>query len=301
MPTLIDFHATDEAARWHPIADGVMSGVSHGAMHAEPANSVFSGELSLSNGDGFASLRREPHSYRLADYPGLCLEVCGDGRRYQLRLYSNQLIEGAAYRAVFQPPAGEWQRIALPWNAFEPVFRGRLLEDAPPLAPGDIQQIGLLIADRRDGPFRLALSRLETLGKESATAESQETRLRLVYDGECPICRRYVRWQRIRKEVGELELIDARQDSEARQELTALGIDLDQGFALQIGKRWYHGSEALQRLTLLGTRSGVFNRLMYRLFASPGRTARIYPLLRACRNGLLRVLGKPRIGNTRHG
>lgn len=174
-------------------------------------------------------------------------------------------------------------------------------EDAPPLAPGDIQQIGLLIADRRDGPFRLALSRLETLGKESATAESQETPLRLVYDGECPICRRYVRWQRIRKEVGELELIDARQDSEARQELTALGIDLDQGFALQIGKRWYHGSEALQRLTLLGTRSGVFNRLMYRLFASPGRTARIYPLLRACRNGLLRVLGKPRIGNTRHG
>ncbi|WP_104204061.1 DCC1-like thiol-disulfide oxidoreductase family protein [Billgrantia saliphila] len=123
--------------------------------------------------------------------------------------------------------------------------------------------------------------------------------LRLVYDGECPMCRRYVRWHRIRQEVGELELIDARQHSEARQELTAMGIDLDQGFALQIGQRWYHGSDALHRLTLLGTRSGVFNRLMYRLFASPERTARLYPLLRACRNGLLRMLGKRPIENVR--
>ncbi|MFW3615464.1 DCC1-like thiol-disulfide oxidoreductase family protein [Billgrantia antri] len=124
-------------------------------------------------------------------------------------------------------------------------------------------------------------------------------RLRLVYDGECPMCRRYVRWQRIRKEVGELELIDARQESEARRELTASGIDLDQGFALQIGERWYHGSEALHRLTLLGTRSGVFNRAMYRLFASQQRTERLYPLLKACRNGLLSLLGIDKIRNVK--
>lgn len=126
---------------------------------------------------------------------------------------------------------------------------------------------------------------------------AKHRRLRLVYDGECPICRRYVRWQRMRQDVGELELIDARRNSAARRELTELGIDLDEGFALQIGDRWYHGSEALHRLTLLGTRSGVFNRLMYRLFASAERTARLYPLLRACRNGLLRILGIARIGN----
>ncbi|NYS60118.1 DUF393 domain-containing protein [Halomonas salicampi] len=124
-----------------------------------------------------------------------------------------------------------------------------------------------------------------------------QPQLRLVYDGECPICRRYVRWQRIRKEVGELELIDARQDSKARQELTAQGIDLDEGFALQVGERWYYGGEALHHLALLGTRSGIFNRLMYRLFASQKRTVMLYPLLRTCRNWLLRIIGKSRIGN----
>lgn len=121
--------------------------------------------------------------------------------------------------------------------------------------------------------------------------------LRLVYDGECPICQRYVRWQRIRRELGELELIDARQKSEARRELSAMGINLDEGFALQIGEQWYCGAEALHRLSLLGTRSGIFNRLMYRLFANPRLTARLYPLLRACRNGLLKMLGKRPIDN----
>lgn len=132
---------------------------------------------------------------------------------------------------------------------------------------------------------------------DSPKQNSSKRRLRLVYDGECPICQRYVRWQRIRKEVGELELIDARQESEARRELSAMGIDLDQGFALQIDEQWYCGADALHRLTLLGTRSGIFNRLMYRLFASPGRAAQLYPLLRACRNGLLNILGKCPINN----
>ncbi|MGQ4877250.1 DCC1-like thiol-disulfide oxidoreductase family protein [Billgrantia sp. LNSP4103-1] len=135
---------------------------------------------------------------------------------------------------------------------------------------------------------------------KASDAKGQERpsrRLRLVYDGECPMCRRYVRWQRMRREVGELELIDARQQSEARRELTEMGVDLDEGFALQVGERWYHGSEALHRLTLLGTRSGTFNRLMYRLFASRERTTRLYPLLRACRNGLLKLLGKQPIDN----
>lgn len=145
------------------------------------------------------------------------------------------------------------------------------------------------------GPQRLKSSK--GMNDEMTPEDDSNRHLRLVYDGECPMCRRYVRWQRIRHDVGELELIDARQDSAARRELTAMGFDLDEGFALQIGERWYHGSEALHRLTLLGTRSGLFNRLMYRLFASPERTARLYPLFRACRTGLLKMLRRGSIDN----
>ncbi|WFM72786.1 CIA30 family protein [Halomonas sp. CKK8] len=127
---LIDFRHTDEATRWRAINDDVMGGVSRGGLHGEDGIGVFSGETSLENNGGFASVRREPEPFDLSDTPSMVLQVRADGRRYQLRLYTEQLPQGAAYRAIFQPPAGEWQRVALPWHDFEAVFRGRRLEVA---------------------------------------------------------------------------------------------------------------------------------------------------------------------------
>ncbi|MBS9402254.1 CIA30 family protein [Halomonas sp. TRM85114] len=162
---LIDFLHADEAPRWRAINDDVMGGVSRGNMRGEGGVGVFSGELSLEHGGGFASVRRDPEDFQLGADSGLMLYVRGDGRRYQLRLYNNQLFDGAAYRALFQPPADEWQHISLPWHEFEAVFRGRRLEDAPPLDPETIQKVGLLIADRQPGPFRLEVAWLGTLEK----------------------------------------------------------------------------------------------------------------------------------------
>ncbi|QFU01742.1 hypothetical protein FIU83_08830 [Halomonas sp. THAF5a] len=121
--------------------------------------------------------------------------------------------------------------------------------------------------------------------------------LTLVYDGQCPLCRQFVRLQRLRRDVGELTLIDARQESDARRELSEQGIVLDEGMALRIGEHWVHGSEALHRLALMSTGSGRFNRWMARLFASPRRTARLYPWLRRGRAVLLRLLGRGPIDN----
>lgn len=163
MTYLIDFQDPDEAGRWRAINDAVMGGVSRGGLRVEGGIGIFSGETSLENNGGFASVRRDPEAFDLSEHPGLELYVRGHGRRYQLRLYTDQLSQGAAYRALLQPEAGEWQRVALPWHEFEAVFRGRRLEDAPPLDPAAIRQVGVLIADRRPGPFRLEVAWLATL------------------------------------------------------------------------------------------------------------------------------------------
>lgn len=167
MTRLIDFRQDDEVPRWLAINDDVMGGISRGNMRREDGIGVFSGELSLEHGGGFASVRREPEVFSLGAYSGLMLYVRGDGRRYQLRLRTTRLFDGAAYRALFQPSAGEWQRVALPWHEFEAVFRGRRLEDAPPLDPETIQKVGLLIADRRPGPFRLEVAWLGRMSRET--------------------------------------------------------------------------------------------------------------------------------------
>lgn len=163
MTYLIDFQDPDEAGRWRAINDAVMGGVSRGGLRVEGGIGVFSGETSLENNGGFASVRRDPEAFDLSEHPGLELYVRGHGRRYQLRLYTDQLPQGAAYRASFQPRTGQWQRVVFTWSEFEPVFRGRLLEDVPAVDPARIEQLGLMIVDRQAGPFRLEVAWLATM------------------------------------------------------------------------------------------------------------------------------------------
>ncbi|WP_444984611.1 CIA30 family protein [Halomonas mongoliensis] len=162
MTYLIDFQDPGEANRWRAINDNVMGGVSRGGLTVEDGTGVFSGETSLENNGGFASVRRDPEAFDLARQAGMALRVRGDGRTYQLRLYTDQLPRGAAYRAEFQPTADQWQRIELSWQDFKPMFRGRLLEGIPPIDPAGIRQVGLMIVDRQAGPFRLELAWLDT-------------------------------------------------------------------------------------------------------------------------------------------
>lgn len=119
----------------------------------------------------------------------------------------------------------------------------------------------------------------------------------LVYDTECPACDQYCRLVRIRESVGELVLVDAREPGPLMDEVTAAGLDIDQGMVLKLDHRLYYGADAIHMLALLGSPSGVFNRLNRWLFGSRYLSRVLYPMLRACRNLLLKLLRKTRINN----
>ena len=119
----------------------------------------------------------------------------------------------------------------------------------------------------------------------------------LVYDKECPACNYYCNLARIRSSVGNLVLVNARGDSPVMREITAAGLDIDQGMVLKVGDKLYYGSDAIHALSLMSTRSGIFNRLSYFFFRSENVSAVLYPVLRACRNLLLKMLRKSKINN----
>jgi predicted DCC family thiol-disulfide oxidoreductase YuxK len=119
----------------------------------------------------------------------------------------------------------------------------------------------------------------------------------LVYDKECPACDFYCKLVRIRESIGNLILVDARNPSSFMDEITAAGLDIDQGMVLKVGDRMYYGADAIHTLSIMGTRSGVFNRLAYWCFKSQEVSRVIYPVLRSCRNLLLKILRKTKINN----
>ena len=121
--------------------------------------------------------------------------------------------------------------------------------------------------------------------------------IQIVYDGECPVCNAYVRMLRLRA-LGEVELINARDDHPLVGSLHSAGVDLDQGMAVKIDEELYLGDQAIQRLALMSGSSTIFNRLNFWVFKSGSRSKFLYPILRAGRKLLLTLLGRKTIAES---
>lgn len=153
---LFDFENKTDSNRWIAVNDGVMGGISKGdKLIADDGCLVFSGSLSLENNGGFSSIRTLPADFELDGYSGIRIRVKGDGRTYQFRIRTSEAYDGVAFKSEFQTSEDEWLEIDLPFDRFLPTFRGRILENIPPLDPAAVRQIGFLIADKTAGPFEL--------------------------------------------------------------------------------------------------------------------------------------------------
>ena len=119
----------------------------------------------------------------------------------------------------------------------------------------------------------------------------------LVYDRQCPLCDHYCQLVRIRESAGKLVLVDARENSAVLQEITAAGLDIDQGMVLKMREQIYYGADAMHALSLLSTRSGIFNRLNFWIFRSQRLARVLYPVFRSFRNLFLKVRGVTKINN----
>lgn len=150
------FEATTAEMDWRIINDTVMGGVSSSRWEINDAgNFVFSGDLSLENNGGFASVRSVPADMKLDNAKAIRLRVRGDGHRYQLRFRTNDRWDGVAYRQIFETTANEWVEVELAIDEFVPTFRGFIVEQAPKLDPAKIRQIGFMITDKQEGTFAL--------------------------------------------------------------------------------------------------------------------------------------------------
>jgi predicted DCC family thiol-disulfide oxidoreductase YuxK len=121
---------------------------------------------------------------------------------------------------------------------------------------------------------------------------NEEPQFVLVYDRECPVCTAYCKALALRRLDQALQIVNARDDHPVVREIQRMGLDLDEGFVLRIAGSYYHGAEAIHRLALLSTASGLFNRLNYVVFRSRTLSRLLYPVLRLGRNLVLAVMGK---------
>lgn len=119
--------------------------------------------------------------------------------------------------------------------------------------------------------------------------------VKVFYDGECPFCKNYVKYYRLKDAAGQVELINIREDEPAFTLLTDKGFDLDEGMVVELDGQYYHGDDALHCLALMSSKSTLFNKINAGIFSSSATSKILYPMLRAGRNLTLFFLGKERL------
>jgi len=123
----------------------------------------------------------------------------------------------------------------------------------------------------------------------------QDSRIVVVYDGDCPLCNSYVSMTRLSKAVGRPTLVNARERPELVRALVESGVNLDAGMVVYYQGRLYVGSEAVHLLALLTTPVDLANRVAAAVLGRPSLARALYPLLRAGRNLLLKLKNRPQL------
>lgn len=156
---IFDFGTSAEP--WPSIDDPVMGGLSHSRMSIRDGTAVFEGVVSLENNGGFASTRSRPARHDLQGFDGIALRIRGDGKIYGIRLRTEAAFNSVSYQSSIETEAGRWTEVRIPFKAFEPRFRGRLVRGYPALDPGVIKSFGLIISDKQEGAFRFEVDSIK--------------------------------------------------------------------------------------------------------------------------------------------
>lgn len=156
MQPLFNFAGPDTAQKWQSVNDGVMGGVSDGQFKITADRTMeFSGQLSLENNGGFASVRTKPRDLEIKAGDTIVVRVKGDGREYVLNLFTKSRRIAFSYRAPLPTAKGEWTEVKVLLNEFIPTAFGRRVQGMGPVEPDQINGLGFMLSDMNPGPFTL--------------------------------------------------------------------------------------------------------------------------------------------------
>ncbi|MFT6178211.1 MAG: putative surface protein with fasciclin (FAS1) repeats [Akkermansiaceae bacterium] len=162
-----------ESLGWRVVDDGVMGGLSKGKIQISKEGILkFNGDLSLKNNGGFSSLRTGGVELDLSAAEGVVARVRGDGRTYQMRFGTEARFRGmeVSFSADLVTEKGKWIEVKVPFEKFSGSFRGMKLKDES-FNPGKIRRVGLILGDKKPGPFELEVDWIRTFGADSASSD----------------------------------------------------------------------------------------------------------------------------------
>ncbi len=155
--TVADLEDEAELARWRIVNDGVMGGQSSAQAELGDSTLTITGEI-VTDGGGFSSARLDLDE-PLGDASELVFRIRTDGRAYELT--AADAAAGRDRRVAHQGPipaigGSDWEEVSVDLTALDASIFGRPVV-VDPFDPAAAVEIGIILADGQDGPFRFDL------------------------------------------------------------------------------------------------------------------------------------------------
>ncbi|MDX1417436.1 MAG: CIA30 family protein [Candidatus Promineifilaceae bacterium] len=175
-PGMVLFNFSGREPAWMSVNDTVMGGISSSAVEIDSKfkRLTFSGNVSLENNGGFASIRSQWAPYNLEAFDGIAMRVRGDGNQYRLRIRTQTTGVDIAYTALFSTAKDQWQEVYIPFSEMLPLYRGHVVHAAGPIDPADVRSFGLMVADKQQGQFSLAVQWINAVAEKKAEIQVAE-------------------------------------------------------------------------------------------------------------------------------
>ncbi|KAF2667724.1 CIA30-domain-containing protein [Microthyrium microscopicum] len=177
---------------WTAVDDRVRGGSSqsHLTHYADSKSVLFHGLLDITTlgGAGFASQVSQRSDWDLSGYEAIRIGILpeqSDNKTYTLvlkdalpgRRPDGRLEASTSWECMFKAPKpsqGKVQYVTLRLKDFKATYRGRKIDDRPPLKVEAIKQISLMMRSnfgKQEGHFRLGIASMSAHTKEDVPAE----------------------------------------------------------------------------------------------------------------------------------
>lgn len=155
---IIDFGSFAGKPGWEVVNDGVMGGLSQSKVITLSNSIQFSGEISLKNNGGFASLRGGRNYEDLSGYSSVIIKYRSTGQDFALRLLKNDVYYLPYFKHGFQTTDWEWKSLKIPLATFkEYVLSSETGNSITNQDLEKIKRIGIIVSNKEEGPFKIEI------------------------------------------------------------------------------------------------------------------------------------------------
>lgn len=152
--------------------DAEIGGKSVAKFFYDDGKAVFEGVLDLTpaagvTNSGFAAIvsKESRGGWELEDFNALLVRAKTDGRVYVTNLKAPSVIEDDLWQLHTVGEKDQWTSIVLPFSKFVATHRG-FVEGQLQLDTRLVESIGILMAQRKDGPFRIELKSISAINMD---------------------------------------------------------------------------------------------------------------------------------------